>query len=71
MTNLDKELIRKLEDLMYIEKLECLNKQISKDGTIKYLLKLPTSDAIETVVMEYKHRTYYMYIFTKRLQDGM
>lgn len=55
MTNLSIELRDKLKDYFYIEKLEILEKQISEDGTIKYLFKLPTSDAIETVLMKYNH----------------
>lgn len=55
MTNLDKTLRDELDNIFYIERLECLEKQVSKDGTIKYLLKLPTSDAIETVLMKYHH----------------
>ncbi len=55
MTNLSKELREKLQSLFYIEKLELIEKQKSKDGTIKYLFKLPTSDAIETVLMKYHH----------------
>lgn len=55
MTNLSIELRDKLKDYFYIEKLEILEKQLSEDGTIKYLFKLPTSDAIETVLMKYNH----------------
>lgn len=55
MTNLSLELREKLKKLLYIENFELLKKQESKDGTKKYLFKLPTSDAIETVLMEYNH----------------
>ena len=54
MTNLSKELIAKL-------------KQVSVDGTKKYLIKLPTGGAIESVLMSYNHRIYNMCINTKRL----
>ena len=55
MTNLSLDLREKLKKILYIEKLELLEKQESKDGTKKYLFKLPTDDAIETVLMEYNH----------------
>ena len=55
MTNLSLELREKLKKVFYIEKLELLEKQESRDGTKKYLFKLPTSDAIESVLMKYNH----------------
>lgn len=55
MTNLSLELREKLKENFYIEKLKLLKKQESKDGTKKYLFELPTSDAIETVLMKYNH----------------
>ena len=42
MTNLSKELIAKLNGNYYIDNLEILKKQVSVDGTKKYLIKLPT-----------------------------
>ena len=62
MTNLSKELIAKLN-----ENLEILKKQVSVDGTKKYLIKLPTGGAIESVLMNYNYRIYNMCINTKRL----
>ena len=67
MTNLSKELIAKLNENYYIDNLEILKKQVSVDGTKKYLIKLPTGGAIETVLMSYNHRIYNMCINTKRL----
>ncbi len=56
MTNLSKDLRAKLSEQFYISNLECLKKQVSKeDGTIKYLWQLPDGNAVETVVMRYKH----------------
>ena len=56
MTNLSKELRAKLSEQFYISSLTCLSKQVSKeDGTIKYLWQLPDGNAVETVVMQYKH----------------
>ncbi len=56
MTNLSKDLRMKLSEQFYISNLECLKKQVSReDGTIKYLWQLPDGNAVETVVMRYKH----------------
>lgn len=56
MTNLSKDLRTKLSEQFYISNLECLKKQVSReDGTIKYLWQLPDGNAVETVVMRYKH----------------
>ena len=56
MTNLSKDLRVKLSEQFYISNLECLKKQVSReDGTIKYLWQLPDGNAVETVVMRYKH----------------
>ena len=55
MTNLSKELRDKLDSACVITKLEILRKQVSKDGTIKYLFKLMDGEMIESVLMEYKH----------------
>ena len=56
MTNLSKDLRAKLSEKLYISNLECLQKQVSReDGTIKYLWQLPDGNAVETVVMRYKH----------------
>ena len=56
MTNLSKDLRTKLSETYFISNLECLQKQVSReDGTIKYLWQLPDGNAVETVVMRYKH----------------
>ena len=67
MTNLSKELIEKLNGNYYIDNLEILKKQVSVDGTKKYLIKLPTGGAIESVLMNYNYRIYNMCINTKGL----
>lgn len=67
MTNLSKELIAKLNENYYIDNLEILKKQVSVDGTKKYLIKLPAGGAIESVLMNYNYRIYNMCINTKRL----
>lgn len=55
MTNLSKTLRENLEQNYTICNFEIEAKQISKDGTVKYLFGLLDGNAIETVVMEYKH----------------
>lgn len=55
MTDLSKDLIKKLSDKFYIKNLEMVNFQKSKDGTIKYLFKLNDGHAIESVIMKYKY----------------
>lgn len=56
MTNLSKDLRAALSERFFISKLEMLRKQVSAiDGTIKYLWQLGDGNAVETVVMHYKH----------------
>ncbi|MDR1233954.1 MAG: 23S rRNA (adenine(2503)-C(2))-methyltransferase RlmN [Holosporales bacterium] len=49
MTNIDKALRRKLDDWFYIHRLRIIGINKSKDGTIKFLLKLHDDNTIETV----------------------
>lgn len=56
MTNLSKPLREKLKREFFITRLKMLRKQVSVlDGTIKYLWELPDGNAVETVVMRYRH----------------
>ena len=56
MTNLSKDLRAALSERFSISRLEMLRKQVSAiDGTIKYLWQLGDGNAVETVVMHYKH----------------
>ncbi len=56
MTNLGKALQEKLRERFYITFPEIQRKQVSKeDGTVKYLWKLMDGNAVESVVMHYKH----------------
>ena len=56
MTNLSKSLREKLREHYTIPSLKLLRKQVSaQDGTIKYLWELPDGNAVETVVMRYRH----------------
>lgn len=56
MTNLSKELREKLSQRFALYAPKVLSKQVSAiDGTIKYLWELSDGNAVETVVMSYKH----------------
>ena len=56
MTNLSKALKEKLKAEYTLYRPKVLSKQVSKlDGTIKYLWELYDGNAVETVVMSYKH----------------
>ena len=55
MTNLSLDLREKLKSNYSICNFEILNKQVSKDGTIKYLFDLLDGNAIESVVMKYNY----------------
>lgn len=55
MTNLSKPLREKLKDKCEITVAKILNKQVSKDGTIKYLWQLNDGETVESVVMKYHH----------------
>jgi len=55
MTNLSKELREQLKELCVITSLKILRKQVSKDGTIKYLFELMDGETVESVLMDYKH----------------
>ena len=55
MTNLSKELREKLKDNFDLHIFKIIKKQVSKDGTKKYLFDVLDNNAIESVLMEYKH----------------
>lgn len=55
MTNLSKDLRNQLEELCEITSLEIADKQVSSDGTIKYLFRLGDGETVESVLMDYKH----------------
>ena len=56
MTNLSKALREKLKEEFALYEPKVLSKQVSQiDGTIKYLWELADGNAVETVVMSYKH----------------
>ena len=55
MTNLSIELRNKLKEKFDLHVFNILKKQVSKDGTKKYLFDVLDGNAIESVLMEYKH----------------
>ena len=55
MTNISIELRNKLKEKFDLHVFKILQKQVSKDGTKKYLLDVLDGNAIESVLMEYKH----------------
>lgn len=55
MTNIPKNIIDFLEGNYYIGRALLIEKQQSRDGTVKYLLGLHDQNAVECVLMEYKH----------------
>jgi len=55
MTNLSITLRNKLKDICRINCTDIAEKHVSKDGTIKYLIRLSDGECIETVVMRYHH----------------
>ena len=55
MTNLSLELREKLKENFDLHVFKILQKQESKDGTKKYLFDVLDGNAIESVLMEYKH----------------
>ena len=55
MTNLSLELREKLKKNYTICNFNIIKKQVSKDGTIKYLFDVLDQNAIETVLMSYHH----------------
>jgi len=55
MTNLSLELRNKLKENFSLHTFKILKKQVSKDGTKKYLFDVLDGNCIETVLMEYKY----------------
>ena len=55
MTNISKNVISHLKENFELEQLEIVTKQISSDGTTKYLFKLKDGKLIETVLMRHNY----------------
>ncbi len=59
MTNLAKSLRVKLAEKYTVGQLSLVEKQVSQDGTIKYLFGLPDGQQIESVLMYFEERDVY------------
>jgi len=57
MTDLSAELRAKLAEISTVSLLEMVHLQVSKDGTRKYLFKLPDGKIVESVLMVFDDRT--------------
>lgn len=55
MTNLSLKTIEKLKEHLFIDELETSEKEVSKDGTTKFLFKLKDDRFIETVLMRHNY----------------
>lgn len=59
MTNLAKSFREKLAERFTIGCLEVAEKQVSADGTMKYLFRLPDGQRVESVLMHFRDRDSY------------
>ncbi len=55
MTDISAVLREKLKEHFFIASCDIIRKQVSKDGTVKYLLRLYDGEKIESVFMQYEH----------------
>lgn len=55
MTNISSKLISKLKEEFTIDQLKVVTKEVSKDGTCKYLYELSDGKLIETVLMRHNY----------------
>lgn len=56
MSNLSKDFREKLSEIAQVSDIKIKNKQISQDGTIKYLVEYPDGNCVETVLMRFDNR---------------
>lgn len=57
MTDLSKKFRDRLKELAVISEIKVAKKQVSKDGTIKFLLQYPDGNCVETVLMRFDNRS--------------
>ncbi|MCX4327787.1 MAG: 23S rRNA (adenine(2503)-C(2))-methyltransferase RlmN [Lachnospiraceae bacterium] len=55
MSNIPKSLRERLCNECFIESVRIAGKQVSKDGTAKFLMELPDGNKVESVLMKYRH----------------
>lgn len=56
MTNLSKDFREKLTEVAQVSDVKIKTKQVSQDGTIKYLIEYPDGNCVETVLMRFDNR---------------
>lgn len=56
MTDLSKDFRQKLSDVAEVSNVKIKTKQVSKDGTIKYLVEYSDGNCVETVLMRFDNR---------------
>lgn len=56
MTNLSKDFREKLAQVAQVSDSKIKTKQVSQDGTIKYLIEYPDGNCVETVLMRFDNR---------------
>ncbi|MDD3435525.1 MAG: 23S rRNA (adenine(2503)-C(2))-methyltransferase RlmN [Candidatus Gastranaerophilales bacterium] len=57
MTDLSKDFREKLSEIAQVSDVTVKTKQVSEDGTIKYLIGYPDGNCVETVLMRFDNRT--------------
>lgn len=56
MTDLAKDFREKLSQIAEVSNIKIKTKQVSQDGTIKYLIEYPDGECVETVLMRFDNR---------------
>lgn len=56
MTDLSKDFREKLSEKVIVSNVKIKRKQVSSDGTIKYLIEYPDGNCVETVLMRFDNR---------------
>lgn len=56
MTDLSKDFREKLSEIAEVSNVKIKTKQVSQDGTIKYLIEYPDGNCVETVLMRFDNR---------------
>ena len=55
MTNIKKAIVEQMKQDFYLPRLECVTRQVSSDGTQKFLFRLEDGNLIETVLMHHEY----------------
>lgn len=55
MSNLPKSFLQKLDEHAFIASAKIAEKQVSSDGTVKYLFRMYDGETVESVLMKYKY----------------